>query len=746
MKIKFIKIMSILTALSLSGTIVSCSTKKEDSPVQMQSEQLYLKAVDIGMAENFSKITFLDRDINSGSISIFGQLKTGSWGFYTTDSEFSDYDEIKFTPDDGEIVMSAAMMSYGKKAILTSNNGATYIHVFSSDNSEESILDCGEIILDSERYANIIDNGDKGFIINCDNITISAVSSDGSYLGDIKTDGMNILGVSKSSNGKICCLANMEEKTYITEIDTENLSLTNKKECTYMSSTPYSICAGFGEYSLAAIFESGLYGLKDSEWIKLNDFMDLDFNPFSVYGLLMIGEKEFTVLSADGMGVSLELLTENDITELKSKQVIKIATWMESDVYLTDMVKKYNADNADGEYRVEIVSYNVPGETIDAAMDNMKLDMVSGNCPDIVLFNGYMPIDTFSSKEDMFVDMYTFLDDDPDLSREYFLPNILEGFERDGKLLTISPTFVFRTAMAKEGYPGVKENWNVDDMYEANASMPEGMDMFKGEEGNPRIMYFDTFVSVSEFVDYENAKCSFDSEEFIKLISFFNDNDIGLTWEEYTNLPNNFDYESSSSTAIRNNKVLASQETFWGFGNLYNAVKGEFDNEAVIVGFPSSDGSGSSISANDFEFGIMSNSPNIEGSWDFIRTFFMDEYYELYSSGFPVLESRFNTDAEKYLSDWTYTDPQTGEVSTGKWEYTIDSSTGESVELEVMTVEELEYYKDLIKSTEYRQSDAMVHDICREEVQSYFEGECTAEEAAAMIQNRVSLYLSEHYS
>lgn len=79
-------------------------------------------------------------------------------------------------------------------------------------------------------------------------------------------------------------------------------------------------------------------------------------------------------------------------------------------------------------------------------------------------------------------------------------------------------------------------------------------------------------------------------------------------------------------------------------------------------------------------------------------------------------------------------------------EYMIDSSTGESVELEPITEEELEYYKNLIKSAKCRPSDAVVFDICREEVQRCFEGECTAEEAAAMIQNRASLYLSEHYS
>lgn len=734
-----------LAAMLFAGTGISCSSGSPESSAETKSQQLALKAAEIAMADNFSEIMNIDSD-SSGNILIFGKSASGAWTGYTTDSTFSEYTDFTFTPDENEAVMSAAVLKYGKKAVLTYLDGATRIHIITSDGETEKVLDCGEILPDSDTYARLYQTSDEGFIISCDNMTISALGADGEYIGDIKTDSMSILGVTKNRDGAICCIGSFENKSYAAEVNASSLTLENKTECTYQDSTPYSICAGAGDYSIAAIFSTGLYGYKDGDWVLINDFMDLDLTSFSIYGLLMTGENEFAVLSTDAAGVSLNLLTESDISELKSKQVIKVATWMESDVYLTDMVKKYNSANADGDYRIEIVSYSVQGETIDVAMENMKMDMISGNCPDIVLFNGYMPIDTFGSKEDMFVDMYTFLDNDPDLSREDFFPNILEGLERDGKLLTISPTFIFRTVMAKSGYPGVKENWTVDDMIEAYASMPEGMDMFKGEDVNPRIMYFDSFVHVSDFVDYENAKCSFDSPEFIKLISFFNDNEIGLTWDEYTNLPNNSDYESDSSTAIRNNKVLVSQQTFWGFGHLYNAVKGEFDNEGVLAGYPSPNGSGSTIGFSDYEFGIMANSPNSEGAWDFIRTFFTDEFYELNGNGFPVIESRFNAEAEKYLSDWSYTDPETGEVSTGKWEYTIDSSTGESVELEPMTQEELEYYKNLIKSTKYRQSDAVVFDICHEEVMSFFGGECTAEQCAAMIQNRASLYLSEHYS
>ena len=90
--------------------------------------------------------------------------------------------------------------------------------------------------------------------------------------------------------------------------------------------------------------------------------------------------------------------------------------------------------------------------------------------------------------------------------------------------------------------------------------------------------------------------------------------------------------------------------------------------------------------------------------------------------------------------------------------YYIDSDTNKKVEyddtyyigdkeikIKPLTKEEADFLSDYIKNTtaisETYSEDAMV--IITEEVNAYFAGEKTAEEAADMIQNRVSLLISE---
>jgi len=164
-----------------------------------------------------------------------------------------------------------------------------------------------------------------------------------------------------------------------------------------------------------------------------------------------------------------------------------------------------------------------------------------------------------------------------------------------------------------------------------------------------------------------------------------------------------------------------------------------------MVGYPTGDGTGCHISAAK-EYGIMANSQNPDAAWDFLRTIFSDYYYdEIAAWEFPVLTERFNADCDECTHDRTYTDPETGETVTEKWTYTINASTGESIEIENFTQEECDYYKDIITSAKFVRHDEEVYQICREEVQGFYEGERTAEEAAEVIQNRVSIYLSEHY-
>ncbi len=735
---KTLKILCIIGAvLAMSGT-ASCGGKKSSESTAVESVQMPLKTADINIADNFSSIRCIDMS-SPQSILIFGQLKTGGWSGFTTDSQFNEYTEFSLVPEEGETIMSACLLKFGKKAVLTCTDEIARIYVYSADDKEEKVIECDGLNSDAERGA-VLFGTEDGFLINVDNQSIEAFDSSGKYVGTVSVGGDSIYGMSRNSDGGITVFLAGSEKFFTAQID--GVNLINKQECGSMSSSAISTCAGMGEYSCIAMLYDGLYGLKDSKWVKLSDMVDTGLQPFEIFGLLMTAEDEFVSLS--GAQPELTLLSERDISELKSKKVIKIATPYDYDQELSKLIMKYNDDNADGDYRIELVSYFESGKTYGEAFDSLKLDMVAGNCPDIVPFSSSMPVDTFGAKQDMFIDLYTFLDSDPEYNREAFLPNVLEGLESDGKLLTISPSFTFRTLGAKSVFDGVKENWNIDDMYAAADSLPEGASFYASTETNPRIAFFDMYSRVSDFVDYENASCSFDSPEFIKLISFCDEYKIGLSLEEYENIVDFTDY-SEEFSGVMNNKVLVGDVRCFNFSNLLNAVNGEFGGDMVMVGYPTADSTGCHISASK-EYGIMANSQNPDAAWDFLRTIFSDYYYdEVAAWEFSVLTERFNADCDECTRDIAYTDPETGETVTEKRTYTINATTGESIDIENFTQEECDYYKDIITSAKFVRHDEEVYQICREEVQRFYEGECTAEKAAEIIQNRVTIYLSEHY-
>lgn len=726
-----------LTAIILSCTMLfgtaACSSKEESTPVTQTQDLIMLKSAKIDMSDDFSRIINLDRN-SSGSILIFGELKNGGYAGYVTDSEFSDHEEFRLTPEEDENIKSAVLLPFGKKAVLSYADGSTHIRIFGSDNTEQSVLDCGEILEDGEEYAQILSYGSDGYIIRTIDGRLAAVSSDGKYRGDISTGGKTVYGTSRSTEDIVTCLLMDGDKLSSAEIDAENLSLVNEKSCGTQNSSPITICAGMGEYEFAAVFMDGLYGLKDGNWVKICDFLDNDFSAYDVTGIIMTTENEYATIIYSGSGTCLELLTERDVSELKSKKVIRVAK-LGHDV--EEMAKYYNSTHEDGEYRVELVDYvtNDNGKAYDA----LKMDIISGNSPDVIFFNYLMPIDIFGSPDSIFVDMYTLMENDPDLSREDFLPNALEGLERDGKLIQITPSFGFSTVIAVNDY--VKEGWTYDDLMSAYLNLPDDCYIFDHLDETPMIGNFQNFLRYDQFVDYDNAKCDFDNDTFIKYMKFFKENKIGLTFEEYEAIAVHDSWEEPSGTPV------VSTNGFMNFWQIHSTVNGQFrDFDVSFIGYPYLNGIGGNYVYYPMPtMGIMANSPNIDGAWDFIKEFFTDYYYDGAGlSDFPILADLFEERCNQTTRDHTYIDDDGKEV-TKKWTYQ-NNYTWESTDIENFTQEECDFYKDMIKSAKaYNSYDHNVQDILWEEAGNYFEGECTAEEAAAMIQNRVSIYLSEQY-
>ena len=746
------KAMAILcAAVVFCGGVTACADGKNESSVSESVQLRSYKAATIGMANYFSHIVAMSKGGGS-AVLIFGELNDGSYGGYVTDGRFADYQEFSFTPKEDEEVQSAAMLSSGRKGVLTRKDGEYIIYVYGSDNTLESTLDCGEVADESPNYARLYGNGDDGFVISYLNELgqqhLFAISAEGKLLGEVKC-GDTVAGVGYSSENELNVLLTDFKELTVSSVDEQSLSPVKKRSYEAFKSAGYAVGPGAGDYSFVMVAGGAIYGLTETEKVKLADFTDIEFHDYEVQDIAMVSDSDIAVLLYSG---EMYLLTEQDVSELKAKEVITMATY-NGFAILDEEVRYFNQHN--DKYKIEYK--NLEGVYDDDILADLRLQIISGDAPDILPQVLRMDIDTMNPAA--FADLYEFIDKDPDISRDDFLPNVRKAMERDGRLVMLAPTFEFHTVTAKGGYTGVCENWSIDDFITAYKNKPEGMDMYRYEDLSSRFGCFILTERDDFFVDYDNAECWFDSPEFIKLLSFFNDEDVALTETEYQNLPNDLSY--SLTDPIREGKQFVDfeQTNYNWFGLFLQRKRVDYDNDFVVVGYPY-DGKQSGSFITIEASAITATSKHKEGAWEFLRMLLTEEYYTEMNTGkylsFPTMKKRFDELAAYTMQDgytWFETN-DSGRIIPGKftkieWKNTEwDSVHNELIDhgkIEPFSQEEYDYFYDLVTNAEVLYADDVIGRIVNEETLTYFNGECTADECAKMIQNRASLYLSERY-
>lgn len=718
------KLISSFLALSVLLSLSSCRNKSTDdsSSSSEASQTTYsLKTADISMSDKFSRIHCLESI--GDTVFVFGELSNGSYGGYTSDFEMKEFNGFSFEPDENEIVMSAAIADENTKVILTYKDGKTVIHRFNADGNEESAIECDDVLYDYMLYSKIIAS-DDGYYISVNNEYISYIDSSGNNRGEVSVGSKEIIGIAKNSKDMpIAILSENNNKTIIAELN--GTSLNGETVCSDMSSTVLTACKGMGDYEISAVFYDALYGLKGTEWVKLCDFMDNNFGPYNISGIIMTAENTFIAAVNTFDGAVLKKMTPLDPSETVEQEVVKIAQ-LPGAHFDMHYIREYNSLH--GKYKVEVVDYTTE-ESDEENIQNLKMDLITGNAPDLILYSPNVPIDSFGANSGVFTDLYTMIDSDPDLNREDFVDGILEGMESDGKLLLITPNFSLKTIECKDKFLDGLTSWNYEQMFEIYKKNRDE----SGIEFSAWSKYFGTFdgfmqfINFSEFVDYKNAKCSFDSENFIEILEFFKEN-VGDP---------NPTYQLGADTMINsliNDEVMIYHESVYSAANLHNFEKDYFGGEsATIIGYPTENGSKhyieiGGLNNSDNIFSIPANAACKEGAWDFIKTeYFNDNYLNTHS--FPVLDEQLEKQCQYLKEDF--------KIAQNKG-YDVTPMMDEQISEYISWVRE--------NASNVIKRDYNVESIIYEEALDYFNSDISAEKTAERIQNRVSLYLSEQYT
>ncbi len=543
---------------------------------------------------------------------------------------------------------------------------------------------------------------------------IDVYDSEGNKKGQIDCDGWTS-SMLTLSDGRVGCISYTEETELIILLDADSLSASESYQINAGSIQPY-------EGNVVLMNEGGtlyLYDLEDQSKETYLTWMDCNISSSSVnsYGMLSDGTLGvFTqTWTSTGSSSEIAILTEVDESEVVKTETINVACmWLDSDIEA--LAIEFNKKHE--EYHISITEYyDDTAEDWDAMLASFTTAVANDPNIDIVIFNDYSQVTNFASKG-LMTDLYEFIDNDQDLSREDFLPNILEACEFDGELLTLPKSFYLSTVVGKAEDVGTEPGWTIEDMKNLLASKPEGTQLFYGMTRSEALSAC-LSLGYRDFIDTVNATCSFDTQEFVDVLEFAN-----MFPEEFT-----YEDDVDETELLNSGQVLLS--TYWLYDldeiQLYTAV---FGGDLTYIGYPTSEGNGALLSLTNL-YGITSSCENKEAAWEFVRQFYVPSGESWYS-GFSTRTDEFEKACEQMMDK-----DENDAYSYGWGNY--------EVEIRPTTQEQVDELKDLVYNTT-AVSGAVSEDITNlilEEAAYYFSGEQTAEEVAAKIQSRMEIYLSE---
>lgn len=326
----------------------------------------------------------------------------------------------------------------------------------------------------------------------------------------------------------------------------------------------------------------------------------------------------------------------------------------------------------------------------------------------------------------LLVDLLPYIDADPDISREDFIPSLFAALtERDG-LYEYADRFTMLTMLVADHEGVSQEDWTTD----------RAMDLLSREDSAPyltedeMILLF-SWAATAEFMDRANGTCSFDSPAFVGWLELMKR--IPLSSPEGASFSSPgcdwlISYDFASEAGYRPRMT--------------------FQDEAAAIGFPGSAGTGAyfmkllpsdgmghtgQLKLGDgflwtggcnTSLGVMASSQNKDGAWRFVKTFMQGETEPTLNDGIPVLRAAF----EQAVANSTQR-PQSNVSDYASFN-----------EKDATVMRELVYGTDRLVIR-----DDVIMATLKTEINSFLGGQISAEDAAKQIQGRMSLYMAEHY-
>lgn len=587
----------------------------------------------------------------------------------------------------------------------------------------------------------------EGIVYLTSDAAVVAVSPDGTKLFDITVSGF-INELTASADGRV--FAKFYDRSSSSGGQALKYIDPKKKGFGESVSLPSTINANNYETFIGPGYDfylkdsTAVYGCNadSAEPKELMNFINSDINPNSVQSLIILDSEKFLYTGYDNVTRKQQIAFLKRIpdSEVKEKYIINLS-YVNAGYDLASYVVKFNQTNET--YRIilnDYAKYNTQ-DNYNLGWTTLTNEIIAGKVPDIlILGSSTLDMQNFIDKG-LFCDLYQYLDNDPDISRGDLLKCVTVPFETDGKLYRLVTDFYIQTLAGKTANIGDAESWTVGEMLAALENAGEGVTLFKDATKNSMFGYFYS-MGFSEFIDFENASCSFNSEAFIKLLEY-----CDTLPSENTQSPGRIEYDQEEDIYIqyREDKVLLYNAHLMSFSD-YLMTKFVFGFEPInLIGYPTSSGCGAIIQAGS-SYAIAEKSPVKDGAWQFLKYLLSDECQisdnRMSRFGWPVTYSALEAAAIQEMERY-YFFRYSGGWSSSSQPMNEDMlrEPGLPGRLTQEDVDFITAYLDKINAAP--DFDIKIYEMINEETQAFFAGSKTAAEAAEIIQSRVSIYINE---
>ena len=580
----------------------------------------------------------------------------------------------------------------------------------------------------------------------------------GGSLCQMKADQVGVLWYNYVDTSDVTADSS-ENGRYFVPIDLEAKAWGEKQK---MPVNTWTVYPGDDTYDFYYENNSNIFGYSfatDSK-DKLVDWMACDVDTNNMYNTAILSDGRVAGMTQEYTGdttvYQLIVLHRVDASEVKEKTVLTLAC-MGLDWDLRSQIVEYNKSNE--QYRINVIDYSEYATDTDytAGVTKLTTEIISGSIPDLFLTSS-LPVDKYAAKG-VIADLYTFMDQDSTMTRDYFVPQVLKALEKDGKLYELPNSFAVQTAFALSSIAEQYDIWNVAAVQDAMTQLQDGATVFSDGWTKTQVLSNCLSRNLSAFVDWTTGKCTFDSEAFQQLLAFCNSfpdevsSNDAIAYAETTVEAGEWE---SDISRIASGKQLMATTAIWDFSDyIYNTYS--LNGKITFTGYPTEDGKSGNSFYIDCPLAISSTTKYPDAAWDFVKTMIQKSNEDTeYLYAFPISQAKFDeklTDAmtEEYQLDddgnqvdWDG-DGQPDRVSKGSYEVlggNPDEYNWEPVY--ALTQADADQILGLINATTgVYDYDTEILDIVSQEVSAYFAGDKDVKTTADMIQSRVNLYVQE---